>query len=530
MDLAQILAFTVFALLAGWVLPPRWRSWLILGASMMVVYWLQPATPIRNLGFWLATLSIGLTLWVWAITRDEENRQRTTLLTSAVIIGVILAIALTRYLGPLCCLTAARPPQLPLVLAALSIIAILFLLAFYLRSRKLTSWVAMLVILALFLTLKTGPLAYQASAALRKLAGQDVSLASAMELQWIGFSYLAFRLLHVLRDYQAGRLAKQSLREFAIYVFFFPAFLAGPIDRSDRFVQDLRSIPDNESSLALPVSTGKAATGKANLSIMNPGKHEKSLPFLVSWIPNKYFPAKGSRVSFFFNLPAEDLLQGGKRILFGIFKKFVFADNLALLALNGQNAGQIASAPWMWVALYAYALRIYFDFSGYTDIALGLGRLLGIRLPENFLSPYTKTNLTAFWNSWHITLAQWFRSYFFNPVTRALRSSPGQWPSWAIIFIGQFGVMLLIGLWHGVTWNFALWGLWHAAGLFIHNRWLDWRKRHSFAWEIRPAFKTLLSFSGWALTFHYVTLGWVWFAMPDLRQSWQALQTLSGGS
>jgi D-alanyl-lipoteichoic acid acyltransferase DltB (MBOAT superfamily) len=178
------------------------------------------------------------------------------------------------------------------------------------------------------------------------------------------------------------------------------------------------------------------------------------------------------------------------------------------------------------VLLYAYALRIYFDFAGYTDIALGLGRWLGVRLPENFSAPYLKTNMTAFWNSWHITLAQWFRAYFFNPATRVLRSSSARLPVWLVILVGQAGTMLLIGLWHGVTWNFAAWGLWHAAGLFAHNRWSDWMRPRMTTLEQHPTLRRLGSLAGWLLTFHYVTLGWVWFVLPDIRLSLLVFQKL----
>jgi alginate O-acetyltransferase complex protein AlgI len=112
-----------------------------------------------------------------------------------------------------------------------------------------------------------------------------------------------------------------------------------------------------------------------------------------------------------------------------LFKKFVIADALALIALNDMLATQVNSTGWMWVHLYAYAFQIYFDFSGYTDIAIGIGRLVGINLPENFLSPYTKPSLTQFWNNWHITLTQWFRSYFFNPFNRWMRGIKSL-PAW----------------------------------------------------------------------------------------------------
>jgi len=129
------------------------------------------------------------------------------------------------------------------------------------------------------------------------------------------------------------------------------------------------------------------------------------------------------------------------------------------------------------VLLYAYAFQIYFDFSGYTDIAIGLGRLLGIKLPENFNAPYLKPNLTYSGTIGNMTLTQWFRAYFFNPVTRALRSSKRKFSISGIVFITQMGTMVLIGLWHGVTWNFVAWGVWHGLGLFVHNRWVCVDKR-----------------------------------------------------
>jgi alginate O-acetyltransferase complex protein AlgI len=211
-----------------------------------------------------------------------------------------------------------------------------------------------------------------------------------------------------------------------------------------------------------------------------------------------------------------------------LFKKFALADSLALISLNPQNAAQVVSTAWLWVLLFGYSLRIYLDFSGYTDIAIGLGNLMGFRLPENFDRPYLKTNLTAFWNSWHMTLALWFRAYLFNPLTRALRMRPEKLPPWLIILVGQTITMALIGLWHGVTWNFLIWGLWHGAGLFIHNRWSDWMRPRSALIEARPALARILKFSGWMLTFLFVTLGWVWFALPDLPLAWQVFQKLAG--
>jgi len=153
---------------------------------------------------------------------------------------------------------------------------------------------------------------------------------------------------------------------------------------------------------------------------------------------------------------------------------------------------------------------------------------LGIRLPENFNAPYLKPNLTQFWNNWHMTLTQWFRAYFFNPLTRALRSAKKPLAQPLVILITQVSTFVLIGLWHGITLNFVLWGLWHGLGLFVQNRWSDWIKPR-LAWlEGRPALKRCTTVLGTLLTFHYVALGWVWFALPSPQLSWQVLERLFG--
>jgi alginate O-acetyltransferase complex protein AlgI len=224
------------------------------------------------------------------------------------------------------------------------------------------------------------------------------------------------------------------------------------------------------------------------------------------------------------------LVDGGKRIVVGLFRKFVLADGLSLVALSQVNFAQVQSTPWMWLLLYAYALRIYFDFSGYTDIAIGLGRIMGVKLPENFDRPYLKPNLTAFWNGWHMTLAQWFRSYFFNPLTRYLRTCKKPLPVYLVILITQVATMALIGLWHGMTWNFLIWGVWHGLGLFIHNRWLEFSRRHLDLGSQPSWLKRVLVWAGTFLTFNYVALGWVWFVLPEPAQSWQVMLKLFGVS
>lgn len=475
MNLVTILILCTACLLIGILARSRWRTWLLMIGSILAIYWMQPAVPIRHFDFWFPTASLGLAILVWALTRTPAaHSSQNDLVSFSLLAGTVLLIGMLRYLAPVCCLTPTRPPDVTGVILALFLIAgltIFFTSKLSGQGAAMTTMV--LLILGIFIILKIEQFALITSSALRTLTGQTTATASALDLRWLGFSYLAFRLIHTLRDRLAGRLPDYSLAEYLTFIIFFPSFTAGPIDRLQRFAQDLRK------------------------------------PF---------------------RLDSSSLLQGGRRILLGIFNKFVLADTLAIIALNDVNAIQTTSPGWLWLLLYAYAFRIYFDFAGYTDIAIGLGILLGIQLPENFAQPYRKPNLTQFWNSWHITLAQWLRAYYFNPLTRALRTNPHHIPMTWIIFIGQISTMLFIGLWHGITWNFAIWGLWHGVGLFIHNRWAEFIRSRSTDLEEKAWMRKTLHVSGVIFTFNYVALGWVWFALSVPELSWQVVLHLFGFS
>jgi D-alanyl-lipoteichoic acid acyltransferase DltB (MBOAT superfamily) len=363
-------------------------------------------------------------------------------------------------------------PQLMLTLIVLVLITIAtLLLTFWQKSQRVFQIAALVIIVLVLVFLKTPQLTSLALVYLSSAHGQNPDTANAA-LSWLGFSYLAFRLMHTIRDRQSGRLPAVTLAEYVNYVIFFPAFTAGPIDRLERFVKDLR--------IPLPMAD-------------------------------------------------EDWIDAGTRLFVGLFKKFVVADLLAVISINDVLVPQVKGAGWMWLFLYAYTFRIYFDFSGYTDIAIGLGRLLGFRLPENFAAPYLKPNLTQFWNSWHMTLTQWFRSYFFNPLTRALRSGK-HLPIWIIIFVTQISTMILIGLWHGVTINYVLWGAWHGMGLFIHNRWSEFIRGHLPGWAGSPRAQSVLNALGVFVTFNYVALGWLFFNLSTPAIAWQAMLKLFGMS
>jgi D-alanyl-lipoteichoic acid acyltransferase DltB (MBOAT superfamily) len=449
------------------------RSLLLLGASTLAIFWLQPATPIRFLDFWLPVLTLFLTIVSWLLTAEPEQKaDKKNWLAAGIVLALVLAIAATRYLGLEELFTASRPPNIGQVLTGLAAFS---LLIFLLRrfSRPSQAWLAggIIFLLLLFLVLKTPGLALWASVGLRSVVEQATASASALDIRWLGFSYVAFRLIHTLRDRQGGKLPGVSLADYVNYIIFFPSFSAGPLDRLPRFVKDL----------------------------------QKPLLFF-----------------------SPELGQAFYRLTIGIFKKFALADTLSLLALSPHNAAQLQPGAWAWILVYAYAFQIYFDFAGYTDIAIGLGQILGVNLPENFNRPYLKPNLTQFWNNWHMTLTQWFRAYFFNPFTRSLRSRYRSLGAAWIVLITQLSTMLLIGLWHGVTWNFVLWGLWHGLGMFVQNRFTDWMKPRQTAITDRPRLQTALNFFNTVFTFHFVALGWVWFALPDVTLSLGVFARLFG--
>ena len=349
LDLLFIVVLGAAAFLYAALVPGRGRGWALLMGSVIGIYWLQPTLPIRFSSYVLQTVTVLLTVLTWWLTRDPDPEARAATAVEdrralLLILGLVLLMSLNRFLPFDTRLTADRPPSPLVVGAVLSILALLGLLigrAHFDWGRRRVLSAAILVIVSIFVLLKAEPAAEGIAALWRTATGQDAGLAAFTDLAWLGFSYVAFRLIHTLRDRQTGILPTLSLREYVTYVLFTPAYIAGPIDRAERFAADLRALP--------------ALAG-----------------------------LDGARFAV-----------GGQRIIIGMGKKFILADGLAQgLSLTPLNAMQATSTPAVWVLLYGYALRLYFDFSGYTDIAIGLGMLFGIRLPENFDRPYLASNIT----------------------------------------------------------------------------------------------------------------------------------------
>jgi len=472
MSIPQILALTALAALLG--LLRRGRGLGLLGFGALVIYLLQPSSLVfPSLSFWLPTLTLFITVLVWTVAAPPEARTlRDNWPALTILAGEILLAAFASHLPFEWAKSLPEAPSIVVVGAALVVFTVVGGGLSILRGgNRLLPALAALGLLAIFIFLKSPWLSERLLTLAAEWRGRTNAFPAGFSIAWLGYSYIAFRLLHTIRDRQEGNLPAVGLAEYVNYVIFFPSFTAGPIDRLERFIRELR----------------------APLPLKN-----------------------------------EDWLWAGQRLTLGLFKKFFVADLLARVSITEALVYQTRGAGWLWFVLCAYSLRIYFDFSGYTDIAIGMARLMGVRLPENFASPFLKPNLTQFWNSWHMTLTQWFRTYFFNPFTRRLRTSSWALPPGLIVLPAQVLTMLLIGLWHGITWNYALWGLWHGLGLFIQNRWSEF-VRVRFPNLGRTSFsRTFFYISGVLATFGYFTLGLVFFALPTPWVSLAAFMKLFG--
>ncbi len=498
LDLLAIGVMVVAALLYGAAVPGRWRGWAVLIGSVVALFWLQAPLAPRFADFFLPSATVALAVAGWwlsrpgqrALLRPVDLREaypadgeapatrvyvRDDWLTLFVVAALIILLSFFRYTGDFR-LTASRPPSPLFVNLTIVEVGLLFAaLALLLRrlpQRAVLSG-AIVAVVALFVALKWPPATTALAAAWRNWTGQDVTLAAPSDLAWLGFSYVAFRLIHTLRDRQTGLLPDLSLRAYLSYVLFAPAIVAGPIDRAERFIGD-------------------------------------------------YGALHGLR-----GLDAGRWGLGLWRIGQGLFKKFVLADLLAGgLSLTPALAAQTTSPAALWALLFGYGLRLYLDFGGYTDIAIGLGILFGVKLPENFDRPYTRTSLTGFWQSWHMTLSNWARFYVFTPLSRALLRRQQRPPATLIVLLAHLATMIVIGLWHGISWTFFIWGVWHAAGLFAHKQWSDRTRRWYRGLQARPWPRRAWAVAAWALTFVYVMLGWVWFLMPDVAGAVQVFSRL----
>lgn len=208
--------------------------------------------------------------------------------------------------------------------------------------------------------------------------------------------------------------------------------------------------------------------------------------------------------------------EEGSRALFliamGLAKKFLIADYLGTNLVNRVfDLPTLYSGGDVLVAVYAYAFQLYYDFSGYSDIAIGSALLLGIRLPANFNAPYRAQNLADFWKRWHISFSSWLREYLYF-------SLPGKRTRW-MPYVGLIITMALGGIWHGAGWTFLIWGLLHGIGLAVFRLWQSQRR------GVAPGGRIARIGAG-LLTFHYVLLGWIFFRAASLGVAFNILRQI----
>lgn len=193
----------------------------------------------------------------------------------------------------------------------------------------------------------------------------------------------------------------------------------------------------------------------------------------------------------------DDFAYGIRRFVLGLAKKVILANTL------GQVADQIFALPAdqntaaiAWIGAICYTFQIYFDFSGYSDMAIGLARMFGFKFKENFDFPYVSRSITEFWRRWHISLSSWFRDYLYIPLGGNRKGN---------VYFNLLVVFIVTGLWHGAAWNFIIWGLWHGVFIIIERLF----KKANFQWKVPVVIS-------WAYTMLVVVLGWVLFRSPDL--------------
>ncbi len=274
----------------------------------------------------------------------------------------------------------------------------------------------------------------------------------------IGISFYTFQTISYSVDvYRRQVKPVNDIFDFAFYVSFFPQLVAGPIVRA------------------------------------------------ASFVPQIYKPYRVSR---------DDVARALMLIIAGLVKKVLIADYLGANLVADVFADPAKYTGFQnLLGVYGFALQIYGDFSGYSDIAIGIGLLLGFRLPLNFNHPYRSLSIREFWRRWHISLSTWLRDYLYIPLGGSRKGK-------VRTYLNLMITMLLGGLWHGAAWRFVIWGGLHGAGLALHRLWDSWKPSRPETW---PFWKKLLA--GLA-TFHFVCLGWIFFAADSMQKAFLMIRQI----
>lgn len=276
----------------------------------------------------------------------------------------------------------------------------------------------------------------------------------------LAISFFTFQQISYLVDTKRGEVDEHSFLDYFLFVCFFPQLIAGPI------------------------------------------VHHKEI---IPQFNNKKI----------FKVSVENVLIGVMIFSIGLFKKVVIADGISDYSdtiFNAASNGETLSFIESWLGVLSYSFQIYFDFSGYSDMAIGIAKMFGIRLPINFFSPYRATSIIDFWRRWHITLSRFLRDYLYIPLGGGKN---GAFVKSKSIII----TMLLGGLWHGASWNFIVWGGLHGTFLVINHLWRKYFKDE----KEKSAFVSSIY---WFITFTSITIAWVFFRAENIYISIEILQSM----
>lgn len=352
---------------------------------------------------------------------------------------------------------AWKPAYLVLLFASLGINYGIYTILFRTRGRRYLVLGVTLNIVFL-VAMKYLVLLIETWLAILEFMGGETAVGVPPWVDWalpLGISFYTFHMLSVMIDVYRGEWTKHiRFRVWCLYVTFFPHMIAGPILRASELVEQLEELQP---------------------------------------------------------LRAEEVRLGALIFLGGLIKKILFADNLAGVADELFAQPDRLGLATAWVATTAFSLQIYFDFSGYSEMAIGLAAMMGVKLPRNFLYPYVSRNPQEFWRRWHITLSRWLRDYVYI-------SLGGSRCSISRTHFNLMLTMVLGGLWHGANWTFVFWGLLHGMYLVGHRMLVQ-----LFGWlnvDAKPHLASGLSLAGWPVTMVLVCFTWVFFRAPNFHDAW----------
>jgi len=368
----------------------------------VIIYWLIPRQSLRNLflslcsiGYlttldhWSPVIILSLSVFSYVVAKQIENSPRSALWHKFGVIGLLVVLVVFKYLG-----------MLNNIMLSLHQF-IQFLPSFQFEKLLLP----------------------------------------------LGISYITFKHISYLTDVHWKLTKAGNFIDFVEYSSLFTIYVAGPIERFERFQPQVA----------------------------------------------------GEKLRFNFLYVDE----GFTRIVYGLAKKLILADWIGHFTSPIWNNPDHHSLIIRIGALVGYSLQIYFDFSGYSDIAIGTSRLFGIKIMENFNNPYLQKNISQFWRCWHISLSDWIRDYLFFPLNQVMQNK-----FWAICCVPIIA-MGLCGLWHGAEWHFVIWGMWHGAGIAVYQLWNQYKRKNK---QLAKALKAnVYGYIATLITYSFVTIGWWWF-------------------